>query len=432
MSCARTPETLAALEADRLDGAVAEHAADCDACARALAAAQLTDRGFIGDAVSDDAPLAALGLGEMPAGVDASDRDFLAALAETPDGALPAPPAFDLADIPQGAPLADRPSALSRPMAMIPFDEMVDPTPAPLPLAPTAVPTRRSRWPAFVAVGGALAAALLAFVLWRPMWLEGEGLPAAGEVGANQPTATAPAKQAVGGPAEEKAAKAAAETAAAEKAAAEKAAAEAEARAAEEKAAAEAEDGDDGEEVADGEQGDGDEVAAAKPKPSRRATRRTRRAPAPAAAPKPAARRPSPRKPARQKEESASEVDDLLGALDGSGGGSKSRAASPAASPAPSPAGDPMLPEKLTKRQILTVVKRNARTITTCKEGTDASGTVPVEMTIGRAGRVTSAKVKSGPHRGTPVGSCVERKVRAFRFPQFSGDPMRIVMPFAL
>lgn len=430
MSCARTPETLAALEADRLDGAVAEHAAGCDACARALTAAQLTDRGFIGDAVSDDAPLAALGLGEMPAGVDASDRDFLAALAEAPDGALPAPPAFDLADIPQGAPLSDRPSALSRPMAMIPFDEMVDPTPAPIPLAPTAVPTRRSRWPAFVAVGGALAAALLAFVLWRPMWLGDEGLPAAGEVGENQPAATAPTKQAVGGPAEKAAAEA---RAAAEEAAAEKAAAEAEARAAEERAAAEAEDGDDGEEVADdGEQGDGDEVAAAKPKPSRRATRRTRRAPAPAAAPKPAARKPSPRKPARQKEESASEVDDLLGALDGSGGGSKSRAASPAASPTPSPVGDPMLPEKLTKRQILTVVKRNARTITTCKEGTDASGTVPVEMVIGRAGRVTSAKVKSGPQKGTPVGSCIERKVRAFRFPQFSGDPMRVVMPFAL
>ena len=77
-------------------------------------------------------------------------------------------------------------------------------------------------------------------------------------------------------------------------------------------------------------------------------------------------------------------------------------------------------------------MKRNARSITSCKDGTDASGTVPVEMVIGRAGRVTSATVQSGPQRGTPVGSCIERKVRAFRFPQFSGDPMRIVMPFAL
>jgi len=149
-----------------------------------------------------------------------------------------------------------------------------------------------------------------------------------------------------------------------------------------------------------------------------------------ATAPKPAARQPAARKPAPKKE-STSEVDDLLGALDGSGGGSKSRAASPAAA-TPAPSADPMLPEKLTRRQILMVVKRNARDIRTCKGGTDASGSVPVEMTISRQGRVTSAKVKSGPQKGTAVGACVERKVRAFRFPQFSGDPMRIVMPFAL
>ncbi len=239
----------------------------------------------------------------------------------------------------------------------------------------------------------------------------------------------APAKLSVGGPSE--AEKAAAEKAAieeaAEKLAAEKIAAE---KAAAAKAAEEGAGGDDGA----GEDDGGEKVASAKPKASRRArTRRSSAKPAAAkpAAPKPAARKPAARKPAAKKE-STSEVDDLLGALDGSGGGSKSRAASPAAaSPAPS-GGDPLLPEKLTRRQILTVVKRNARSITTCKNGTDASGTVPVELVIGRAGRVTSAKVKSGPQKGTSVGACIERKVRAFRFPQFSGDPMRIVMPFAL
>lgn len=154
----------------------------------------------------------------------------------------------------------------------------------------------------------------------------------------------------------------------------------------------------------------------------------------PAAAPKPerqvqVTKRAAPAKP---KKESTDEVDALLGALDGSGGGSRA-AASPGAAPAAAaaPAGDPMLPEKLSRQQILTVVKRNARSIQTCKAGTDASGTVPVEIVIGRSGRVESATVE-GAHSGTPVGSCVERKVRAFRFPQFSGEPMRIKMPFSL
>lgn len=219
-----------------------------------------------------------------------------------------------------------------------------------------------------------------------------------------------PTKVSVGGPTE--AEKAAAQQAAIEKAVAERLAAE---KAAEKGKDAGTEDGaDDGED-------DGEKVASAKPKAGRRARSR-RGASKPAASkpasPKPEASKPAARKPAAKKE-STSEVDDLLGALDGSGGGSKSRAAAPAAA-APAASGDPLLPEKLTRRQILTVVKRNARSITTCKEGTDASGTV------------TSATVKSGPQKGTPVGSCIERKVRAFRFPQFSGDPMRIVMPFAL
>lgn len=135
--------------------------------------------------------------------------------------------------------------------------------------------------------------------------------------------------------------------------------------------------------------------------------------------------------PARPRKESTDEVDALLGGLDTPAGGS--RPAAPGASPAAAPAAgaDPMLAEKLSRQQILTVVKRNAPSIQSCKAGTDASGTVPVEIVIGRSGRVESASVE-GAHSGTPVGSCVERKVRAFRFPQFSGEPMRIKMPFSL
>ncbi|MCA9542183.1 MAG: AgmX/PglI C-terminal domain-containing protein, partial [Myxococcales bacterium] len=150
--------------------------------------------------------------------------------------------------------------------------------------------------------------------------------------------------------------------------------------------------------------------------------------PAPRARRSPAPSSPAPRARPREK---SSEVDDLLGALNGSGsnsGGARPAAAPVAAAPA---GGDPLLPEKLTRQQILTVVKRNARSIQTCKEG-DASGNVMVEMVIGRDGAVSSAKTTTAKFAGTPVGSCVEGKVRTFRFPQFRGDPMRIQIPFGL
>jgi hypothetical protein len=124
-------------------------------------------------------------------------------------------------------------------------------------------------------------------------------------------------------------------------------------------------------------------------------------------------------------------VDDLLGALDG-------RGAKPAGgnSPKPPPAAaggdDPLLPEQLTKPQILGVVKKAAGSISACKDRQpDASGTVMVSIQIEKSGRVGRASAKS-PFAGTPVGNCVESTVRTFQFPQFSGDPMTINMPFAL
>ncbi|MEZ4467064.1 MAG: AgmX/PglI C-terminal domain-containing protein [bacterium] len=91
---------------------------------------------------------------------------------------------------------------------------------------------------------------------------------------------------------------------------------------------------------------------------------------------------------------------------------------------------DPMLPEKLSRQQILMVVKQNAGGIRACKsEDPSASGTVMVSMVIDSSGSVSSASVPSGPFKGTSVGGCVEQKVKGFRFPQFRGEPMRINMP---
>ncbi len=115
------------------------------------------------------------------------------------------------------------------------------------------------------------------------------------------------------------------------------------------------------------------------------------------------------------------EVDDLLGALDGK---PSSRSNSK-----PPPSSDPMLPEKLSRQQILRVAKRGATSIRGCREG--GGGTVTIRMKIAKSGNVQSAKAK-GEFAGTRVGSCVEAKVRAFKFPRFGGAPMSFNMPFAL
>lgn len=134
--------------------------------------------------------------------------------------------------------------------------------------------------------------------------------------------------------------------------------------------------------------------------------------PAPTPPPKPAA---------------TSEVDDMLSALDGkpSGGGSQTAQAQPTT--------DPMLPERLGRRQILTVVKRNAGAVRKCKsQAPGQATTVTIKMQIAGNGTVSAADVAGGPLKGTAQGNCVERTVKVFRFPQFSGPPMQINMPFQM
>ena len=183
--------------------------------------------------------------------------------------------------------------------------------------------------------------------------------------------------------------------------------------------------------------------AAAKPKSTRSKARRAsaRKAAAevaaPAPAPRPAARSEPTPKPARAprakpKRGGTDEVDDLLAGLEG-GGTKKSRsrrAAQPKPADEPAPSN---LPERLGRSQILTVVRRNARNIQRCKsEDADASGTVSVMVVIARSGVVDSARVTGGKFKGTAVGSCVERTVKTYRFPAFSGDPLTVNLPFSL
>lgn len=88
------------------------------------------------------------------------------------------------------------------------------------------------------------------------------------------------------------------------------------------------------------------------------------------------------------------------------------------------------LPERLSRQQILMVVKTAAPEIRDCRVPGEG-GTVMVAMVIEPDGHVASASA-AGAMRGTPTGDCVEAKVSGFQFPQFAGEPMRINMPFGL
>ena len=119
------------------------------------------------------------------------------------------------------------------------------------------------------------------------------------------------------------------------------------------------------------------------------------------------------------KPESTDEVDDMLNP--------KGKSGAPGLE-----AVDPLLPAKLSRRQIIAVVRKNAAAVRQCNTlEPKTGGRVDVSMLIKRNGSVESAKVVSA-QKGTPMGNCVERKVKVFRFEAFSGPPMRLKMPFSL
>ena len=91
------------------------------------------------------------------------------------------------------------------------------------------------------------------------------------------------------------------------------------------------------------------------------------------------------------------------------------------------------MPERLTRDQILMVVKQGAGRVRACKAlNPELTGTATVALVIEGSGKVSSATLAGGPFKGTPGGACLEEKVGGLKFPQFKGDPMRINMPFGL
>ncbi len=427
------------------------HLAVCGACARALAADALRRAGLGGGPVADEDEVAlfagglatpeearrarrAMGDGEEQSmtrsGNGRTDHSVLISLdtltpTMTPRAERPAEASglIDLAALGLDGPVA--PSGAAAPEAMAPR-------------AAVALPARRSRRPlawaaaAAVALVGVSAAATYALLGRRgeveaPVATTGGPAPAPAVAAAERTGAAAGA--AVGSEAAPAGGMAAGEAAPAGGVAAAGAAVGSEAAPASVAAAA-------GGAVGEAPVTAGSAVAVARPA-VRPAARVGPAAAAPKASAAPKAAEPpqaaeAPEPPAvavaaTPRAAASNEVDELLGALDGKG-------ARPAAGtrPAPAAAPDPMLRAQLDRADILRVVKANAGAVQACKERqSGVRGTVTVRLSIGGDGRVTSAAA-SGPLAGSPVGACVEGVARGMRFPQFSGDPMSINLPFAL
>lgn len=166
---------------------------------------------------------------------------------------------------------------------------------------------------------------------------------------------------------------------------------------------------------------DFDEPAAEAPTQARRqrATPRKRRKPraqAAAAAPAP---KPEPKK-------RSGNLDALM---DEVVGGSSS--AKPAASKPKSTGSSGSLPDAPSRNDVKTALQGVSGGVKACNQG--QGGTAVVDVTFsGTTGRVSRAKVASGPLKGTPTGACVEKAVKRARVPRFKQSAFKVKFPYRL
>jgi outer membrane biosynthesis protein TonB len=154
--------------------------------------------------------------------------------------------------------------------------------------------------------------------------------------------------------------------------------------------------------------------AKAQPKPEPQAQAAPEPKPAPKAAPKPA---PKP-----------SEASSLLSGLKS---GKKRGAASGGGGSANSV--DSSLPAKLERSQILSVLRKNRRSVTRCASHVTEKTRVKMRMIIAGSGKVSSATLHEPANlKNSPLAQCMSGRVKLFKFPAFGSSSMTVKLPFIL
>jgi predicted Zn finger-like uncharacterized protein len=83
------------------------------------------------------------------------------------------------------------------------------------------------------------------------------------------------------------------------------------------------------------------------------------------------------------------------------------------------------------------VVKDNAAAIQDCVEKAAKTGDVPhgkqrLVVSIESTGKVSAARFENGAVNASPVGECIVKVAKKWRFPPFTGDPVDVDMPLLL
>ena len=88
--------------------------------------------------------------------------------------------------------------------------------------------------------------------------------------------------------------------------------------------------------------------------------------------------------------------------------------------------------ERLTATQLREVLRQRRSSLNSCKRPTGTERIV-FRVIIDPSGRVGNAQVvEPSSHRNSPQGLCGISQLRRWRFPSFSGSPMRVKFPFQL
>ncbi len=104
---------------------------------------------------------------------------------------------------------------------------------------------------------------------------------------------------------------------------------------------------------------------------------------------------------------------------------------------APDSIQTPNLPEGLTQDAIYKVVNDNNTSMKLCyaeaaRKGEKLAGKMEVQLTIDPSGDVTGADINTAQFKTSTMGQCTVRRVKTWKFPKFTGQPVTVVFPYVL
>ncbi|MEM1026111.1 MAG: AgmX/PglI C-terminal domain-containing protein [Myxococcota bacterium] len=122
------------------------------------------------------------------------------------------------------------------------------------------------------------------------------------------------------------------------------------------------------------------------------------------------------RPPASTPSNTTTDVDDLLGGAKAPGGGSNA------------------LPRVPDDGDVFNAIRRHGGEVRGCvaqqmREDPSLKGRMQVKLRIAGTGKVMSVSVSPAQFRDAPVGRCMQRSAKSWRFPRFSGPPFPVEFP---